>query len=271
MNSLLFRLLFLGILGIPAAYLFRGHYHKAVNRVLTKSFTFQSNTCGNSLRYRLFTPKTKHTIKYPLILTLHSAAERGKDNIRQIDGVASIFISGKTQRKHPAFVFIPQCPEGTQWVNTGFTKTPFTHYNHKSIDISNEFNMIIKVIKQLISSYPIDTTRIYVGGFSMGGSGTWDIITRYPQLFAAAFVMAGVSDTAAAQLLTKIPIWAFNGSLDKIAPPGLNTEMCNAVNRAGGTCKLTVYDEVGHYCVHHAMKEPGFIEWLFSQQRYYAK
>jgi predicted peptidase len=267
MKSILLTLLIIFIVIAPPVYLFRDHIYRTAYRILTKSFTFSSEKFDRDLCYRLYIPKIKKNVRYPLIVSLHGAAERGSDNLRQIDGIASTFISRKIQRKNPAFVFIPQCPENTQWLNTGFTKIPFGHYEQSSIPESPEMKMVIAVINQLIAQYPIDSGRIYIGGFSMGASGTWDIISRHPDLFAAAFVMAGVSDTSTAEKIKEIPVWAFNGSLDHIAPPSLNTEMYSAIIRAGGNCKLTVYDKTGHYCVHQAMKEPGFIEWLFSQKK----
>lgn len=267
MKPLLFTLLFLSVVAAPVAYFLRPFYHRMVKNALTKSFKFHSNNFERDLLYRLYKPGVKKDTLYPLIIILHGAAVQGNDNIRQIDAIASTFISRKIQRKNPSFVFMPQCPEGTLWVNHGFTKIPFGHYQQSSIPESPEMKMIIAVIKQLISQYHIDTNRIYVGGFSMGSSGTWDIISRYPDMFAAAFLMSGVSDTSIAGKIKHLPVWAFHGALDDIAPPSLNKEMCDAIIRSGGTCKLTIYDNVGHYCVPQAMREPGFIEWLFLQRK----
>ncbi len=242
-------------------------YHKIIYKLQTNGMKFSKTQFDRPLLYRFFSPVIKADKKYPLVIVLHSAAERGSDNISQIDGVASVLISKKVQKMHPSFVFMPQCPKGTQWVNTDFTKTPFSHYQQLLIPESVEMKMIYAVIRELVSKYPIDTSRIYIGGFSMGGSGTWDMISRYPDLFAAAFVMAGVSDTATAAKIKNIPVWAFSGEFDDIAPAILNKEMCDAINQVGGNCKFTMYRSIGHYCVHEAMKEPGFIEWLFSQKK----
>lgn len=263
-------LIFSIMLMLCTAYLFRPIlspiYYKIIYSLRTDAMKYTKAQFDRPLLYRFFSPVTKNGKKYPLVVVLHSAAERGSDNFGQIDGVASILISKKIQKKYPSFVLMPQCPDGTQWVNTGFTKTPFSHYQQSSIPESMEMKMIHAVIRDMILKYPIDTSRIYVGGFSMGGSGTWEMISRYPDLFAAAFVMAGVSDTSTAAQIKNIPVWAFSGELDNIAPASLNREMCEALNRAGGNCKFTMYHGVGHYCVHEAMKEPGFVDWLFSQR-----
>jgi predicted peptidase len=65
-------------------------------------------------------------------------------------------------------------------------------------------------IYNLEEEFNIDKDRIYVAGYFMGGSGTWDIITRYPDLFAAAVPVTGVSDPLKVQLIEHIPIWAFH-------------------------------------------------------------
>jgi predicted peptidase len=267
MRPHLFKLLILLTIAALAMYFLKLNYRKMVNRFLTTSFKFSSGEFERDLLYRIYKPAIKSDTKYPLVIVLHSAAERGNDNLKQIDDIASLFMSRKTQKKNPAFVLIPQCPRGSQWVNTGFTKKPFQHYQQSLIPESPEMKMIIAVIKQLIAQHPIDTSKVYVGGFSMGSSGTWDIISRYPQIFTAAFLMSGVSDTSVTEKIRHIPVWAFHGELDDIAPVSLNIDMCAAILQHGGTCKLTTYTNVGHYCVHQALKEPGFIEWVFSKQK----
>jgi predicted peptidase len=267
MKPVILIILFFFVITGSFVYIFRPNYSKIKKKIQTTSCKFKTVTFERELLYRLYKPTIKSSTLYPLIVNLHGAAERGKDNLSQIDEMASTLISGTIQRKHPAFVFIPQCPEGTQWVNTGFIKTPFGHYQQSSIPESPEMKMIIAVITELITQYPIDKSRIYVSGFSMGGSGTWDIISRHPDLFAAALVMSGVSDTSTAEKIKKVPVWAFTGEFDDIAPPQLNKEMCEAVLKSGGNCKYTLYSKTGHNCVNHVLNEPGVLEWLFSQKR----
>lgn len=127
--------------------------------------------------------------------------------------------------------------------------------------------MIVKLINQLTRELPIDKSRIYVLGFSMGGAGTWDIITRHPDLFAAAVPMSGQNDTATAAKITHIPVWAFHGKKDDIAPARLNEEMRDAINKSGGNCRLTIFDNLEHSCEKQAIKYSGLIDWLYTQKK----
>ena len=149
------------------------------------------------LLYRLHIPLKageKTAVKFPLVVYLHSGASGGCDNKAQIEKGAETFADDALQAKHPCFVLAPQCPSRRQWLNTTFKKMPFTNYDQDAIPESHEMKMIVRLIHRLIRDYPVDPLRIYVTGFSMGGSGTWDIITRYPNLFAAAVPFSGVSD-----------------------------------------------------------------------------
>lgn len=233
----------------------------------TVALKYSSSEFARSLLYRIFIPKTKTDKLYPLVLVLHGAAERGSDNKKQIESIVATFLSGKVQKKHPSFLLIPQCPDGTQWVNTGFIKTPFDHYLQSAIPESDEMRMIIRVIDKMLFEYPIDTSKVYVMGFSMGSSGTWDIISRHSDIFAAAVPISGVSDTSVAKKIAHIPVWAFHGKLDSIAPARLNVEMQKSIIASGGTCKLTLFDGIGHSCVGQSLHEPGLIEWIFKQRK----
>jgi predicted peptidase len=237
-----------------------------VNRFkfITKSFEYKRAT--DSLLYRLYVPK-ENLIKdkIPLVLVLHSLGECGSDNRKQLNWLSNEFLSGTTQKKYPSIVFMPQCPIGVQWVNTNFTKTPFGHYVQSNIPESIQIKMIMAVISELKQKYPIDSRRIYVVGSSMGASGTWDILTRYPDVFSAAIIISGVSDTTVASKIVHIPIRVYHGRHDNVAPVQLNINMTNAVNSAGGRCNLKIYENAGHNIGEMVIKEPQLLDWLFSQ------
>jgi predicted peptidase len=247
-------------------YTNRSYIRNKLNSFKLAAYEY-NNTLENRLPYRLFQPTKKKTGEYPLILYLHGGGERGTDNLKQLDGIVSFLTSTKIQRKHPSFVLAPQCQPGRQWLNTIFLRTPYGHYVQNDIPESDEMKMIVNTIHQLCHEYPIDKNKIYVLGYSMGSSGTWDIVTRYPDLFAAAIPISGVSDTTIADKIVHIPIWAFHGEEDSIAPVRLNQEMQSAINNAGGNCKLTTFPGIAHGCVYNALHCPGLVDWLFSQHK----
>lgn len=219
------------------------------------------------LNYRFFTPEKNEEQLLPLVLYLHGGAQRGLDNKQQLDYVLHAFSSSKKQKKHPCFIIAPQCPLNGQWVNTTFKTIPFDHYDQDKIPESNEMKLIHSLIFDLINLYPIDPNRIYIIGFSMGGSGTWDMITRYPNMFAAAIPLSGVSDTSKAYLLKKMPIWAFHGENDKISPIRLNQEMVETINLNGGNAKLTTFKNRGHGIVRDALNTKNLFQWLFDKNK----
>jgi predicted peptidase len=81
----------------------------------------------------------------------------------------------------------------------------------------------------------IDKSRVYIGGISMGGCGTWEIIARNPELFAAAVPLCGSGILSTAPTLTGIDIWAFHGTADPTVLPEGTAKMAEAIQAAGGT------------------------------------
>lgn len=73
-----------------------------------------------------------------------------------------------------------------------------------------------ELISNVRKEYSIDDSRMYVTGLSMGGFGTWDLLMRNPDMFAAAIPMGGAADISYAEVLKDIPIWTFHQSLDTV-------------------------------------------------------
>lgn len=91
------------------------------------------DTNGKTLRYRLFKPRYDTTKKYPLIIYLHGGAQKGDDNLQQLNKTLYIFSSGNILKNHPSFVMAPQCPKDAKWVDYKVTSVPFDHYVQKDI------------------------------------------------------------------------------------------------------------------------------------------
>jgi predicted peptidase len=198
--------------------------------------------------------------KWPLVLFLHGSGERGNDNQLQIVHIRDLFLNKANLVKYPAFVLAPQCPLGKRWVEThwGVSK----HFMPDSP--SDAVIAVMRLIEELILEYPIDTSRIYVTGLSMGGFGTWDLICRYPDKFAAAAPVCGGGDISRAKIIKDIPIWVFHGSNDRVVKVKLSRDMVNAIRANGGKPKYTEYPGVGHDSWINAYKEKNFLTWLFS-------
>ena len=121
-------------------------------------------------------------------------------------------------------------------------------------------------LDQLIAKKPIDTRRIYLTGLSMGGYGTWDLIARQPERFAAAIPICGGGDPATAERIKHIPLWVFHGDADSAVKVSRSRDMVAALKQAGGEPKYTEYEGVGHDSWTRTYKSPEIYEWLFSQR-----
>jgi predicted peptidase len=222
------------------------------------------NADGQKLNYRLLVPTNFDADqKYPLILFLHGAGERGDDNEAQLTWGVTRFAEKEIMKKHPAFVIAPQVPEDEFWA----------HLNWRQTDLETEpeprlpLKLSIELLDKIIEEFPIDKDRLYITGLSMGGFGTWDAIIRNPDKFAAALPVCGGGDISNAHAIAHLPIWNFHGALDTVVPVELSRSMIHAIIEAGGTPGYTEYPHVGHDSWIPVYNDDYVLEWLFSQTR----
>lgn len=133
--------------------------------------------------------------------------------------------------------------------------------------ISTMEMLTMNLLDRLELDNPIDTNRLYVTGVSIGGFGSWDLISCYPHKFAAAVPIACGDDENEAPLLVNMPIWAFHGELDNLVMPSRSINLVDAVNMAGGNARLTLYPDQGHACWNYAYTDPELFRWMFSKSR----
>lgn len=209
---------------------------------------------GDALPYRLLNPLDYDSIRqYPLIVCLHHGGAHGKDNMQQLSADPAPFLMELgNRRKYPSFIFMPQSPKGM-----GFSGA----YGNASVD-----SLVFRAIRQLQDSLPIDHKRIYVLGISGGGYGSWDFISAHPEMFAAAVPICGGGDPKYGPRLVDVPVWAFHGARDKLAPVAHSRDMINAIRKAGGNPKYTEYEFAGHG-IWDKVREEGIMEWMFAQHK----
>lgn len=220
---------------------------------------------GNILLYRLLKPKMVHEQRtYPLVLFLHGLGERGNDNKAQLKWGVKNFATDENMEKYPCFVAAPQCPMNDLWVALEDLSPPYT----MAEEPAEAMRMALELVRALQQEYPqIDPKRIYVTGLSMGGFGTWDVIQRKPDLFAAAVPICSGGDTTKAERIAHIPIWAFHGVEDRLVIPEWSRDMIKAIQEAGGNPKYTEYPGIGHQSWIKAYSDPELFVWLFSQKK----
>jgi predicted peptidase len=219
---------------------------------------------GGQLKYRLMMPENYDSKqKYPLVLFLHGAGERGDDNTVQLVHGMKDFASDENRAKYPCFVLAPQCPNGKKWAEVDWGAD-----THKTpAEASDPMRLTLEVIAGLEKQFSIDPKRLYVTGLSMGGYGTWDLISRKPNMFAAAIPICGGGDETEAAKISKIPIWVFHGDKDGAVKVERSRRMVKAIEAEGGKPKYTEYAGVGHDSWSRTYADPNVFEWLFSQKR----
>lgn len=126
---------------------------------------------------------------------------------------------------------------------------------------------LIKLIDEVVARYDVDRSRIYVTGVSMGGFGTWDLLGRFPQRFAAAVPICGGGDPSIAADIKHIPIWVFHGAKDAVVLPRHSRQMVSALEKVGGDPLFTEYRDVAHNSWEKAYREPKLLPWLFRHSK----
>jgi len=224
----------------------------------------------DTLPYRILLPKDyDDSKKYPLILFLHGSGERGNDNELQLTHGADLFLKPEVQDEFPAIVVFPQCKENMSWNNIRYNTSngrPVITYSAQVTPNLHQ-DLLEDMIEELQSNLSIDEDRLYIGGLSMGGMGTFEVVMRNPDLFAAAFAICGGANPRIAETLSQTPFWIFHGDMDNIVPIDGSEEIYKALKKHNADVKFTVYPNVRHDSWTNAFAEPKLLPWLFSKSR----
>ncbi|MDP1561900.1 MAG: phospholipase [Pirellulaceae bacterium] len=207
-----------------------------------------------------------HEARFPLLLFLHGAGERGTDNEATLVHGAKDFAGPKLQMTHPSFVVVPQCPADDVWASIERTHEPTT----LSPQPSAALQAVQQLIGSLLSELPIDRERVYLTGLSMGGYGGWDLLMREPDLYTAAVLICGGADCHYAGLskLARKPLWVFHGDQDDVVPVTRSREIVTQLREQGGAPRYTEYVGGDHDSWTATYGNHEVLEWLFTQRRF---
>jgi predicted peptidase len=164
-------------------------------------------------------------------------------------------LKGAADLGEPVYLIAPQCPPERWWAEPSPDRLAL-----KEAGGANPLlDAVLALVGETAKSNPVDPNRIYVTGLSMGGFGTWALLTRSPETWAAAIPICGAGDPASASKFKDIPIRIFHGAADEIVPP--------KGRELGGKAELNLYAGVGHNSWSKTYKDPEVIKWLLSQKK----
>lgn len=218
-------------------------------------------------RYQVYVPeKYSPDRRWPVILFLHGAGERGSDGLRQTEvGLGSAI--RHQPRRFQAVVVFPQIAERTAWRGS-------------ALDVA------LLALDQTLAEFNGDPRRLYLSGISMGAYGAFRLVLERPYMFAALVAVCGGLDVPprrragdpaavagdlseqhldAGRRLAHLPIWIFHGAADPIIPVAESRMMVDALRRAGADVRYTEYPRVGHDAWSRAYAEPEMLRWLMKQ------
>jgi len=225
-----------------------GDEKPAAGRQVARSLVAKSDA-KERLDYWLYLPKKYDDGKqaWPVILFLHGAGERG-DDLQQVKKHGPPKTAGQQAELERFVIVSPQCPAEQRWTD------------------QRQLDLLDQLLTQLAEELRIDKQRIYLTGLSMGGFGSWRLAALHPNRFAAVAPICGGGDPEEAAKLAKLPIWAFHGAKDRAVPLQRSEEMVEAIKKAGGDVKLTIYPEAGHDSWTETYNNPKLYDWLLEQQ-----
>lgn len=248
-------------------WLSKSNYDPAMAAYQKKSFAYEAN---KNLPYRILYPENyDKSKKYPLILVLHGAGERGNDNEKQLVHGAKLFLKAENRTQFPAIVVFPQCPSDSYWATSSIdrSKNPIQfRFNYDSIPNWPQA-AAIALVEKLKLEESIDNSRVYITGLSMGGMGTFEAVYRNPGLFAAAApICGGGNETLYNDKVKETAFRVFHGDADAVVKVDLSRNMVARLKELKVPVEYIEYPGVNHNSWDNAFAEPDFMSWLFQHK-----
>lgn len=205
-------------------------------------------TPADTLRYLVHLPDDYDADpdrRWPLVLFLHGAGERGFDlDLAATHGPPRLADDGQ---EFPFILVTPQCGESSQWVT--------------------ELSTLSVLLDDVVAAHRVDPDRVSVTGLSMGGFGTWSLAVRYPDRFAALAPICGGLWMQSAAPIRDLPVWAFHGDADDVVPFSATEEIVTELRSLDADVEFTRYAGVGHDSWTETYANPALYDWLLSHRR----
>lgn len=225
----------------------------------------------DSIYYRILFPENFNPAeKYPIVFFLHGSGERGNDNEKQLAHGGGLFLKDDVRKNFPAIIVFPQCPDNDFWANinnakdeSGKRKITFVEGGEPT----KAMHALVGMVKDFLKKPFVNKEQVYIGGLSMGGMGTFELLRRKRNTFAAAISICGGDNTNNIKKYQKIPLWIFHGAKDDVVDPAFSMVIAERLKTVGDEVKFTLYPNANHNSWDSAFAEPELLPWLFSHKK----
>jgi poly(3-hydroxybutyrate) depolymerase len=227
-----------------------------------EAHTFRGSD-GIEIRYRLLPPENPRPgRRYPLVVVFHGSGEIGTDNEKQLDRFPRAWARPEIRRDYPAYVLAPQMPERSANYTAGPESAARASVPGRPLFAT------LELIDRLRAELPVDSSRVYALGFSMGASTTFQALALRPELFAAAIPVAGVPDVAQAERMARTPLWIIHGNSDEANPIGPGRAALPVLQAVpGARVTFWEYDAGEHRVPVDLLSSDAFPRWLWTHRK----
>lgn len=187
--------------------------------------------------------------KASLVIYLHGGTSKGNDNEAQmqepgIDAISTWLYSNSRK----AIMLVPQCPQNMSWLGT-------------------MQDAIVHLLQTYIDHGVADASKVYIFGGSMGGTGTWNMLSNHPELFAAAMPVAGNPTGLNAEAVSKTPLYTVMGTADKIMKISNVEDFLNEMNNYNAEYEFDIEDGWTHEDVCKNSYTDKRLAWVFKHTK----
>ena len=210
-------------------------------------YSYEQTVYGNiTMPYRKALIAQDNEGPSALVVYLHGGSSKGNDNELPLQEPGTDSIANYLVRKSIKSIFVvPQCPKNKSWGG------PMN-------------NAVETMLNSLLSSGLVDADRVYIFGGSMGGTGTWGMVSAYPDLFAAAMPVAGNPSHSEAEAVSNTPIYTVMGTADTIMSIDVVTEFLRELESYGGEYMFDIEEGWTHQRTCIESYTEARLDWVFS-------
>ena len=138
--------------------------------------------------------------------------------------------------------------------------------NTSNCSWSSDATSTKELIDYVVNEYNVDRNHIIITGHSLGGNGTWDMVSRYPGFFSAAVPVSGCPNAGVEKYLD-IPIRSYVGASESSYYKNCNTNYAPKINNSGGNIQYILVPSPNdtHGAVINVYGDSELINWMLNQ------